>query len=40
MIEEIDMKKDIKSEVAMDESMVDGRVETFFTLAPVCQCDT
>ena len=47
MIEEIATKKDIESEVAMDESMADGRVETFSTLvpetsavAPVCQRET
>ena len=31
-IEEIAMKKDIESEVLMDESMTDGYVETFPTL--------
>ena len=43
MIEEIATKKDIKSEVAMDESMADGHFETFPTpvlvtsaVAPVC----
>ena len=47
MIEEIATKKDIESEVAMDESMADGRVETFSTLVPetsavtpVCQRET
>ena len=29
MIEELAMTNDIESEVAMDESMTDGRVETF-----------
>ena len=32
VIEEIAMKKDIESEVLMDESMTDGYVETFPTL--------
>ena len=47
MIEEIATKKDIKSKVAMDESMADGHVETFPTpvletsaVAPVCQRET
>ena len=47
MIEEIATKKDIKSEVAMDESMADGHVKTFPTpvletlaVAPVCQRET
>ena len=31
-IEEIATKNDIQSEMAMDESMVDGHVETFLTL--------
>ena len=47
MIEEIATKKDIKSEVAMDESMADGHVETFPTpvletsaVVPMCQRET
>ena len=47
MIEEIAAKKGIKSEVVVDESMADGRVETFSTLvlessavAPVCKRET
>ena len=47
MIEEIATKKDIKLEVARDESMADGHVETFPTplletsaVAPVCQRET
>ena len=46
-IEEIATKKDIKSEVAMDESMTKGHVETFLTpvletsaVAPLCQRET
>ena len=47
MIEEIATKKDIKSEVAMDDSMADGHVETFPTsiletsaVATECQRET
>ena len=34
VIEDIATKKDIESEVAMNESMVDGHVKTFSTLVP------
>ena len=44
---EIATKKDIKTEVVMDESMANGRVKIFSTpvletsaVAPVCQCET
>ena len=47
VIEGVTMTNDIESEVAMDESTVDSRVETFSTLvletsavAPMCQCET
>ena len=47
VIEEVAMTNDIESEVAMDESTADSRVETFSTLipetsagAPVCQRET
>ena len=44
MIEEVGMTNDIESEVAMDESMADGHVETFLTLvlevAALCQRET
>ena len=47
MIEEVAMTNDIESEVAMNESTADSRVETFSTLvletsavAPVCKCET
>ena len=36
---EIATKNDIKSEMAMDESMADGRVETFSTLVPETWAD-
>ena len=39
MIEEIATKNDIESEVAMDESMADGHVETFSTLVPETWAD-
>ena len=47
VIEEVAMTNDIESEVALDESTADSRVETFSTLVPetstvvpVCQCET
>ena len=47
MIEEIATKKDIKSKVAMDDSMADDHVKTFPTpvpetskVVPVCQRET